>query len=420
MAKINFSETLTLASDKVSRNIYLQSISQGCMSMLPVVIIGSFASLFSGLPVNFWQNFIQSTGISGILAAVVSATTNMLGVFFTYGVASAYAEKLKITNKVAVILALVVYIALLPTATLDTGTTTPSTSYMGTSGMIVGFLLAFLTVRLYKAIVTQHRHQDACRHPGLRLEHLRLPDSWFIVVIAAMVLRGLFSLTPWGNIFDCLYNLLQIPLTALIGSNVISQMILQIIGQVCWALGIHPGFLTSATGPIMFGLDGMNQAAYAAGQPIPNIIGMAFSYSMTIAVLYPAFALAVLIFSKSNQLKTVGKISIAPAFFGISEPLMFGVPVVMNPFMAIPWIISPTVNVLLGWLACSSGLVARYAGVTVFNFPMGVTGILNGSFTIAILEVVVCIIDILIFMPFVRIQDKKYLAEEKAAAEAEQ
>ena len=53
MAKINFSETLTLASEKVSRNIYLQSISQGCMSMLPVVIIGSFASLFSGLPVNF-------------------------------------------------------------------------------------------------------------------------------------------------------------------------------------------------------------------------------------------------------------------------------------------------------------------------------------------------------------------------------
>ena len=71
MAKINFSETLTLASDKVSRNIYLQSISQGCMSMLPVVIIGSFASLFSGLPVNFWQNFIQSTGISGILARPV-------------------------------------------------------------------------------------------------------------------------------------------------------------------------------------------------------------------------------------------------------------------------------------------------------------------------------------------------------------
>lgn len=421
MAKINFSETLTLASDKVSRNIYLQSISQGCMSMLPVVIIGSFASLFSGLPVNFWQNFIQSTGISGILAAVVSATTNMLGVFFTYGVASAYAEKLKITNKVAVILALVVYIALLPTATLDTGTTTPSTSYMGTSGMIVGFLLAFLTVRLYKAIVDAN---IVIKMPAGTPDYVSntfvslIPG--FIVVIAAMILRGLFSLTPWGNIFDCLYNLLQIPLTALIGSNVISQMILQIIGQVCWALGIHPGFLTSATGPIMFGLDGMNQAAYAAGQPIPNIIGMAFSYSMTIAVLYPAFALVVLIFSKSNQLKTVGKISIAPAFFGISEPLMFGVPVVMNPFMAIPWIISPTVNVLLGWLACSSGLVARYAGVTVFNFPMGVTGILNGSFTIAILEVVVCIIDILIFMPFVRIQDKKYLAEEKAAAEAEQ
>ena len=249
MAKINFSETLTLASDKVSRNIYLQSISQGCMSMLPVVIIGSFASLFSGLPVNFWQNFIQSTGISGILAAVVSATTNMLGVFFTYGVASAYAEKLKITNKVAVILALVVYIALLPTATLDTGTTTPSTSYMGTSGMIVGFLLAFLTVRLYKAIVDAN---IVIKMPAGTPDYVSntfvslIPG--FIVVIAAMVLRGLFSLTPWGNIFDCLYNLLQIPLTALIGSNVISQMILQIIGQVCWPRH-PPGFLTARPAP---------------------------------------------------------------------------------------------------------------------------------------------------------------------------
>ena len=65
---------------------------------------------------------------------------------------------------------------------------------------------------------------------------------------------------------------------------------------------------------------------------------------------------------------------------------------------------------------CWAGWPAPLAwSLDVFNFPMGVTGILNGSFTIAILEVVVCIIDILIFMPFVRIQDKKYIDAEKAA-----
>lgn len=419
--KRSLAETLSAISDKVGSNIYLQSISQGCMSMLPVVIIGSFASLFAGLPVEFWQNFIQSAGISGLLSAVVSATTNMLGVYFCYGIASAYVDKLGIVNKLPSILALVVYIALLPTVALENGTLIPGTSYMGTTGMIVGILLAFFVVRLYKAVVDA---KIVIRMPAGTPDYVSntfvslIPG--FVIVLVTILMRGLFALTPWGNAFDCLYNVLQIPLTAIIGNNIISQMLMQVITQLCWTLGIHPGFLSSAVGPIMMSLDGMNQAAYAAGEALPNVIGMAFSYSMTIATLYPSFALAVLLFSKSKQLKTVGKISIAPAFFGISEPLMFGVPVVMNPFMAIPWIITPMVNVLLGWLACSTGLVARYAGVMVFNFPMGVTGLLNGSISIAILEIVVCVIDILIYMPFVRIQDKKYIEAEKAAEAVEQ
>lgn len=415
--KRSLSETLSLISDKVGGNIYLQSISQGCMSMLPIVIIGSFASLFSGLPVEFWQNFIQSTGLASLLAAVVAATTNMLGVYFCYGVAAAFVDKLGIQNKLPSILALVVYISLLPTAALEGGGTVPSTSYMGTTGMIVGILLAFLVVRLYKAVVDA---KIVIRMPAGTPDYVSntfvslIPG--FVIILVTLVLRGLFGLTPWGNAFDCLYHVLQIPLTVIVGNNIISQMLIQIVTQLCWTLGIHPGFLSSAVGPIMMGLDGMNQAAYAAGEPLPNVIGMAFSYSMTIATLYPSFALAVLLFSKSKQLKTVGKISIAPAFFGISEPLMFGVPVVMNPFMAIPWIITPMVNVLVGWLACSSGLVARYAGVMVFNFPMVATGLLNGSISIAVLEIVVCVIDILIYMPFIHIQDKKYIEDEKAAA----
>lgn len=57
--KTTFTDKLTLLSDRISGNLYLQSISQGIMVMLPVIIIGAFASLFSGLPVNFWQSFIQ-------------------------------------------------------------------------------------------------------------------------------------------------------------------------------------------------------------------------------------------------------------------------------------------------------------------------------------------------------------------------
>ena len=420
MAKRNFVEMATKLSDVVGGNIYLRSISKGVMPNLPIIIIGSFASLFVGLPIPFWQSFIQSAGLVTILNMVVAATTNMLGVYFTYGIAKAYAKNLELQADLVPILAIVAYLTLSPLADPEASSANFAYTYLGTKGMIVGIFVAIFTVKIFKAIVDA---KIVIKMPEGTPDYVSnsfvslIPG--FVVIIVAMVVRALFDLTPWGNIFDCLYNLLQIPLTAIMGNNVIAMCIFQLITQLLWVFGVHPGFLTSLTGPIMFGLDGMNLAAYAAGEPIPSVIGMAFSYAMTVAVVYPAFAVAVALFSKSSQLKTVGKISVAPAFLGISEPLIFGVPVVLNPFVAVPWIITPMLNFVLGYLACSSGLVAKYAGVTVFNFPMVATGLLNGSVSLAIMEVVLFVLDVLVYMPFIRMQDKKYLADEAAAVEAE-
>ena len=420
MAKRNFVEMATKLSDVVGGNIYLRSISKGVMPNLPIIIIGSFASLFVGLPIPFWQSFIQSAGLVTILNMVVAATTNMLGVYFTYGIAKAYAKNLELQADLVPILAIVAYLTLSPLADPEASSANFAYTYLGTKGMIVGIFVAIFTVKIFKAIVDA---KIVIKMPEGTPDYVSnsfvslIPG--FVVIIVAMVGRALFGLTPWCNIFDCLYNLLQIPLTAIMGTNGIAMCIFQLITQLLWVFGVHPGFLASLTGPIMFGLDGMNQAAYAAGEPIPSVIGMAFSYAMTIAVVYPAFAVAVALFSKSRQLKTVGKISVAPAFLGISEPLIFGVPVVLNPFVAVPWIITPMLNFVLGYLACSSGLVAKYAGVTVFNFPMVATGLLNGSVSLAIMEVVLFVLDVLVYMPFIRMQDKKYLADEAAAVEAE-
>ena len=418
--KKTFADRMTQFSDALSQNIYLQSVSQGVMPCMPIIIIGSFASLATGLPVDFWQGFLQSTGLASILTMVVAATTNMLGLYFTLGIASALCKKLGIKSSSVPLLVVITYLALLPSTTLENGTVTFAVDYLSAKGMIVGVVLAIFMVLLYKAVTDA---KIVIKLPAGTPEYVSnsfvslLPG--FVILFVTIALRALFGMTPWGNIFDCLYSLLQAPLTAIIGNNVLTMCFFQLITQVLWVFGIHPGFLTSLTGPVLFGLDGMNQAAYAAGEEIPSVIGMAFSYSTTIAIVYPAFAVALILFSKSGQLKTVGKVAAAPAFFGISEPLIFGIPVVFNPIIAIPWIATPIVNFVLGYIACSSGLVAKYAGVTVFNFPMVATGLLNGSISIALMEVVLFVIDVLIYMPFVRIQDKKNLMAEKAAMDAE-
>ena len=95
--------------------------------------------------------------------------------------------------------------------------------------------------------------------------------------------------------------------------------------------------------------------------------------------------------------------------------MIFGIPVVLNPVIAIPWIIAPALNFAIAYGLTSMEIVARYAGVTVFNFPMIFTGLMNGSFSIAIMEIGLFVLDVLLFMPFIKAIDKKYIEEEKNA-----
>ena len=410
-----FIDKLSRFGDKVGNNIYLQAISQGGLSALPVIVVGSFASLFAGLPIHAWQNFIHQTGLAGGLGAVVNATTNLLGLLFTYGICKKLSEKMQIKAQITPILAAIVYVILLPVTVSAEGGAVLSFDYLGSKGMVVGILVSIITCKLYKFVIDKN---ITIKMPEGTPSYVS--DSFlalipaFVIIIFAMIVSMLVKFTPYDNVFNMIYSILQIPLTALMGTSLFANSVLNILVQASWALGIHPGYLTGTVGPIMFALDGANQAAYAAGQQVPNIIGMAFSYITTTAVLYPAIAVSILLFAKSGRLRTVGKVAVAPAFFGISEPLIFGLPIVLNPLILIPWLIAPALNFFVGYVLVSTGLVARAAGVIVFNVPMIFTGLLNGSYTISLMEIGLFMLDILLFFPFIKILDKKYFAEEQA------
>jgi len=383
-----FIDKLSRFGDKVGNNIYLQAISQGGLSALPVIVVGSFASLFAGLPIHAWQNFIHQTGLAGGLGAVVNATTNLLGLLFTYGICKKLSEKMEIKAQITPILAAIVYVILLPVTVSAEGGAVLSFDYLGSKGMVVGILVSIITCKLYKFVIDKN---ITIKMPEGTPSYVS--DSFlalipaFVIIIFAMIVSMLVKFTPYDNVFNMIYSILQIPLTALMGTSLFANSVLNILVQASWALGIHPGYLTGTVGPIMFALDGANQAAYAAGQQVPNIIGMAFSYITTTAVLYPAIAVSILLFAKSGRLRTVGKVAVAPAFFGISEPLIFGLPIVLNPLILIPWLIAPALNFFVGYVLVSTGLVARAAGVIVFNVPMIFTGLLNGSYTISLMEI---------------------------------
>lgn len=410
-------EVIGSLASKMENNSVLQSISQGIMGVLPVIIVGAFASLFIGLPITGYQSFLETSGLKSALTALSNGTTNMLGIFFTFSVARTYAKRKEIENiNIVSIFAVALYGMLLPTAVLEEGASALPFTYLGTQGMIIGILLAFLAVGLYKWVLDRHIVITMPEGtPSFVSNSFVALIPCFLIAVVGLALRMGFAATSFGNAFDFVYILLQAPLTNLVGNNIWSVVVISIIAGIVFSFGIHNGFVTGMIAPILFGLDAMNQGAYAAGQPLPNVIGMAFMYITTVAVLYPAMSVGTIVGAKSERLKTVGKLSFFPALFGISEPLLFGLPIVFNPIMMIPYIFLPVINLLIGYGAIVCGIVAPCSGVTVFNIPMIMTGLLNGSLSIVALEIGLFILDVLLFIPFVKMQERFNTDEERIA-----
>lgn len=404
---------------KLSQSIILQSIMQGMMSMLPASMLGAFATLFKQIPITAYQNFITTTVISDLLTIVVNCTTNIVALIMVVGIANAFATALKVESKAVGFLAFVCFLILTPMNTTvnewGISSTAIPTNYLGSQGIFSAIIVAMCVAWLY-AFITKK---------GWRI---KLPDSvppfiqesfsamvpGIIIGVIFVVIRALFNATSFGSIHAAIYAILQVPLQN-IGGTIGALIIVILVTKTLWLFGIHGAMVTaSIIAPVLMALDIANQSAAAAGQTIPNMIGYAFYNIYTIGGGTVALAIC-LLFTKSEKFKTLSKLCIVPAIFGISEPLMFGIPLVMNVSFAIPFVFSPIISIISAYLCTKIGLLPYLPGV---NAPTGtpyiLQGFIAGGWRVALFQAVMIVVLIFFWMPFVNRADKKELQLEKA------
>lgn len=119
--------------------------------------------------------------------------------------------------------------------------------------------------------------------------------------------------------------------------------------------------------------------------------------------------------SRSKQMKQLGKLAIGPAVFNINEPIIFGMPIVMNPMLLIPFIITPLVTLVLTYIGMSTGLVAKPAGIAVpWTMPPIFSGYLatGGKISGAVMQAINIITAFIVYYPFFRMWDSQKLKEE--------
>ena len=171
--------------------------------------------------------------------------------------------------------------------------------------------------------------------------------------------------------------------------------------------------------PLWLTLLDNNAAAVASGEVAQHIFPEQFFQGFVwIGGAGATLGLAILLAfrAKSKYGKMLGKTTVIPAIFNINEPIMFGAPIVLNPVLIIPFILAPVVNIVIAWAATVSGLVPAMHIAAPWTLPAPLFAFMatGGSWTAALLGVVLIIVSALIYYPFFKIYDKKLLAEEQS------
>lgn len=404
---------------KIQSSILVRSLVGGMMSVVfPITMAGSVVSLLNSIPIDFYQNILETTKLSQLFSAIYTITTNFVALFTLFGVASVYGKLKKEDGSVVGIISIVAYLILVPLIETvgDYGQITYNLGFtwLGSAGMFAAIIVAFLSASLYVKIKNKGwtiKMPESVPQIVSDGFNAIIPGTTVLLIFA--LLKILLQFTPFGYFNAMIYGLLQLPLNAL-GTNIVAMLVVCFLVQLLWFFGVHGGMTVIPLVAVVWGIaDNQNLIAFNSNQQMMNIVGTSFFNFAYFAGTGLGLALCMVAFSKSEKYKKLGKIGIIPASFGITEPIIYGTPLVMNTKMVIPLFLSPLVSLLITYFATLTNLVPKMAGIsTPSGTPIIVRGLLQGSWKLGVLQAVLVLVWVAIWYPFFRkIDNEAYLEE---------
>lgn len=420
----NFQIRLQKIAVAIQNNKYVSAITNGLMSGMPVLIIGAIATMLNGLPIEGYQNFLVNTGLKEFAAIPTEVTTNLLALYMAFNIAVKFAESYDLDGTPAGMLSFMSFLIVTPYSydpeVLTYAITDLPSMWLGATGLFTSFLVALVTARIYVLFQENEwviKMPDGVPPTVSKSFSGMIPG--FVIAILWLVVRYLMSLTPMGDIHSLIYGLLAAPLTAL-GGNIWAMIIAIVLAHLLWLVGVHGMMVIfSVMTPILTVLTNENLAAYNAGQPAPNMINSALLMQVIFIGSGATLGLALLMLrAKSEQYRVLGRLALIPNIVGINEPLIFGLPIVMNFTLAIPFILTPTLILILAYLGMVTGFLPILPG---FAAPLGtpaiVGGFLMGGWKWAVFQALMIVLSVVIYYPFFRVMDREAYAKELEAQE---
>ena len=409
-------------STAIVSNDFMQSLSTGMMSVLPIMMVGAVFSILMNLPIDAYKTFLSTSGISDIFNLAVTMTTELIAVFMTFFIARSFSSTWGHADQSATIgvAAMVAFFILIPFGLDEAGTKFMEFTYLGSMGMFVGILTGILTARIYCTVLDKNitiKLPDGV--PGNVMNSFIGIIPALIIAVVFLLINVLFTFTPFENIFNCMYTLLQAPLQSLAG-NIGSMIVLVVVCQILWFFGIH-GSMTvlSVIFPLWISMYAENEAAVAAGGEVLNPINVTFFDFTTIGGCGCTLGLSLLLcfMSKSKISKEYGKLFLPCGIFNINEPMVYSMPLMLNPLFLVPFILAPLLAVLIAYVCiCVLGIVPAPQGIMNLSYvPAMFRGFINCGWQGILMEIGIIMMSMLVYFPFFKIFDQKNVEEEMNA-----
>lgn len=403
-------------AEKISVNKYLQAISSAFLALFPVTITGSLFHIIVNFPIVSFTKWLSVTGIKSVINIVPTVTLKLIAVYTVFLIGYKLAELNKIDALPAGIIALICFFIVTPFDIVSkdsSAITSYNFEWLGTKGLFVAIIVGLLTTSIITWIIGINWMIKLPEEvpPYVEQSFTSIIPA-FIAVVFFVIVAGLFNNTNFGSIHMFIFTFLQKPLLSL-GGSFSAYLIATVLIQLLWWFGIHGFYVVgSVMIPIWVALDMNRLAEMQAGKPITSFIGMSFLTSVGQGIF--AVLLTLYIFARSKQLKETAKIGIPAAIFNIGEPMVFGIPTVLNPFMFIPTVILiPIVTNTFFYFGFVSGIVPPLSGVQIpMQMPIVLFGLVQGNWRLALWQLLSIPLTMVLVYPFVKLYDSQILKNE--------
>ena len=414
----NLAEKLTPLAGKLGSNRYLAVLRDAFMLSFPLTMFGSIVVVLNNLP--FWSDDLKGT-LGGLFGNGQNATMSIMTIFVTFGIGYYLTRSYDEDGVFGGAVSFASYLILTPfnftTAEGAEVSGALSLDRLGAKGMFIGMLAAFIAAEIYVRITKKGiviKMPEGVPDAVARSFASLIPAISTLTVF--LLLNALVSGVFTTNLHDVIYTVIQKPLVGL-GSGLPATLLSLFFVQILWFFGLHGQIIVnSVMDPIWNTLALENLDAFKAGEALPHIITKPFMETFTVGLGGSGMTLMVVMLMafvmKSRQMKDIGRLAIGPGLFNVNEPVIFGLPIVLNASILIPWVLTPLIVTTINYFSMASGLVPAPTGVTVpWTVPLFFSGMMaTNSLMGGLLQLIDVAIVGVMWYPFLKVVDKANLA----------